>query len=327
MGKRIAFGAVAVVLTCVLTLALAEIGLRVYSRVTPNVDVEFFRYARMMKAAAPGSGVVFRHAPNRHERFYGVDVDTNSRGFRDREIPATNVPGSTRIALLGDSVTFGWGVAYGDRFSEILERAWSGDAGPVELVNTGHGNWNASQEYAALSELLDGVPLDGILQVWYINDAEPTPEHREAPWHSRFYLSIFLWSKKDLLQRRVGARQTYVEYYRGLYEEGAPGLDGFRTALRRTGEWARERNLPWVYVVLPEFHEFPGPFTDIYRTVAKEAAAAGAIVVDVTGAFAGEDPASMWVAHNDVHPNAKGHAAIARAILQQVDPSVFRHGA
>jgi lysophospholipase L1-like esterase len=327
LARRLLFGAASVLLTLLLTLALVEAGLRLYSRVTPNVDVEFYRYATLMKGAAPGSALGFRHAPDTHARLFGVDVAINSRGFRDAEIPAGKRAGETRVALLGDSVTFGWGVPYGDRFSEILEREWSRDGAPMELVNTGHGNWNTAQEAAALSELLAGDPLDGILQFWYINDAEPTPEHRDAPWYARFHLAIFVWAKGDLLQRRFGSKEGFEDYYRGLYEEGAPGYAEFGRALERTGEIARSRNLPWVFVLLPEFHAFPGPFEDVYAKVAADAERAGAIVVDVTRAFADEDPAATWVAHNDVHPNAKGHALIARAVRDAVDPSLFTRGA
>jgi hypothetical protein len=197
----------------------------------------------------------------------------------------------------------------------------------VELVNTGHGNWNAVQEQAALAELLAGDPLDGILQFWYINDAEPTPEHRDAPWYARFHLAIFVWAKGDLLQRRFGAKEGYEDYYRALYAEDEAGYREVRGALARTGDIARERGLPWVFVVLPEFHAFPGPFADVYARVAADARDAGALVVDVTGAFSQEDPATTWVARNDVHPNAKGHALIARAVRDAVDPTLFTRGA
>jgi lysophospholipase L1-like esterase len=69
-------------------------------------------------------------------------------------------------------------------------------------------------------------------------------------------------------------------------------------------------------VVLPEFHGFDpdGPFRDVYALVEERARAAGARVVDVTGAFDGVDPSTVWVAANDVHPNAKGHRIIADAL-------------
>jgi hypothetical protein len=122
----------------------------------------------------------------------------------------------------------------------------------------------------------------------------------------------------------LGTRESYVDYYRGLYESGAEGFSPFEEALGGIGEWTRTRSLPWIFVVLPEFHDFDGAFEDVYDLVRAKASAAGAIVVDATAAFRGHDPASIWVAYNDVHPNARGHAIIAEAILDQVDPAIFR---
>ena len=327
-GRSLLFGALGVLLVVLLCLVLLEIGLRVYSAVTPNVDVEFARYATVMKASRPGSAVSFLHAPDTRGTFFGVDVEIDSRGFRDRE-HGDKPAGATRVALLGDSVTFGWGVAYGDRFSEILEEAWSTEETPVELVNTGHGNYGTQQQAALLGELLADEPLDGVLQVWYINDAEPVPPHRELPWYGRFYTAIFLWSKTDLLRRRFGGGESYVDYYRGLYDEGAPGRAGFDRALSEIGEWTGSRGLPWVFVILPEFHDFAsdGPFEDVFRLVKERAEAAGATVVDVRDAFESVDPATVWVARNDVHPNAIGHAVIAEALRERVDPAIFRSSA
>lgn len=315
-GRRFAYGALTVALSLVIVFGLLEVALRVYAAVTPNVDVEFSRYAQSMKQRTD-SGVRFLHSPSERNTFFGVEVATNSRGFRDEELPAERAADEIRIGLLGDSVTFGWGVPYGERFSERLERSWTEAEGrPVRLINTGHGNYNTVQQLAMLDEHLAADDLDALLQVWYINDAEPTPEHREAPWYARFHVAIFLWSKTDLLSRRAGNRGSYVDYYRDLYHEDAAGYVAFVAALEETGRIARERGLPWWFVVLPEFHGFEadGPFEPVYAQVARAAEAAGARVVDAVPAFRGEDPAAIRVAVNDVHPNSYGHERIAAAI-------------
>jgi hypothetical protein len=324
--RRFLLPSAAVLFTLAITLVLVEGLLRIYCAVKPNVDVEFYRYASLMKGSVPGSDVKFMHRPSSRERFFGVDVEINSAGFRDAESLNDKPDGSARLVLLGDSITFGWGVPYGERFSEILERHWMERQGrPFEIVNTGHGNYNSVQELALLREKFSSSDVDGVLQVWYINDAEPTPEHREPPWYSRLYLSIFLWSKTDLLSRRLGARESYVDYYRNLYEPEAPGMLALERALAETGRWAAERNLPWVFVVLPEFHGFArgGAFEGICSKVGRLAAEGGATVVDAREAFRDTDPAAVWVAYNDVHPNSRGHSIIASAILEAVDPAIF----
>ena len=52
---------------------------------------------------------------------FAVGYRTNSRGLRDREYPLEKPAGKTRILALGDSFTFGHGIAYGERFTDILE--------------------------------------------------------------------------------------------------------------------------------------------------------------------------------------------------------------
>ena len=66
-----------------------------------------------------------------------------------------------------------------------------------------------------------------------------------------------------------------------------------------------------------------GPFEEVYERVADLTRAAGATVVSAVPAFRSVDPATIRVAVNDVHPNARGHAIIARAIREAVDPAAF----
>jgi hypothetical protein len=61
---------------------------------------------------------------------FAVAYKTNSRGFRDREYAVEKPAGKTRILALGDSFTFGHGIAYGDRFTDLLESAFD----DVELI-------------------------------------------------------------------------------------------------------------------------------------------------------------------------------------------------
>ena len=68
---------------------------------------------------------------------------------------------------------------------------------------------------------------------------------------------------------------------------------------------------------MPEFHDFSdgGPFAGV-RVREEGSGRRPAIVVDVTTDFKGQDPRTIWVAPNDVHPNAKGHAIVADAVVK-----------
>lgn len=70
---------------------------------------------------------------------FRVRVRTNADGFRGGPLPAAKPPGTVRIAVLGDSFTFGYGVrerqAYPARLARRLARAVPGCR--IEVVNLG----------------------------------------------------------------------------------------------------------------------------------------------------------------------------------------------
>ena len=67
-------------------------------------------------------------------REFRTHVVTNALGFRERRMPGPAAPGTLRVVALGDSFTQGYGVADGERFTDLLERALARrDARPVEV--------------------------------------------------------------------------------------------------------------------------------------------------------------------------------------------------
>ncbi len=66
-------------------------------------------------------------------------VATSSQGLRDRDYAIPAPPGTLRVAAVGDSYTFGWGVEADQTWVKALERGLGADrAGrPVEVVNLG----------------------------------------------------------------------------------------------------------------------------------------------------------------------------------------------
>ena len=82
-----------------------------------------------------------------------LPATTNSDGWRDAEFAAEPTPGKTRVVALGDSFTFGYGVDYGDRFTEVLEARRD-----VDVLNLGVFAYGTDQEL--LAYVHHGRPLD-----------------------------------------------------------------------------------------------------------------------------------------------------------------------
>ena len=78
--------------------------------------------------------------------YQGVTISTNALGFRDRELERKQ-DGELRILLLGDSITFGYGVSAEETYGRKLEAILASRLGRrVRTVNAGIGGFNTVQD-------------------------------------------------------------------------------------------------------------------------------------------------------------------------------------
>ncbi len=64
---------------------------------------------------------------------FSVIYKINSQGLRDKEYAFIKSKDKTRILVFGDSITFGEGIEYGERFSDIIEKSFPN----LEVINFG----------------------------------------------------------------------------------------------------------------------------------------------------------------------------------------------
>jgi hypothetical protein len=107
----------------------------------------------------------FHHSqrPGIETRFVSSEWDTsvviNSLGLRDDELLPKPV-GTTRIVVLGDSYTFGYGVEAAEAFPSVLERLVAGRDPAVDVVNAGIPSYSPTLEYLWLRERWEQVAPD-----------------------------------------------------------------------------------------------------------------------------------------------------------------------
>lgn len=299
-------------------LLLGELFFRGYFSVTQNYDVEMWRYARFLKMSVSDARSHV-HRPDASAWIMGAEVSINSHGLRDRDYGYEKPMEVTRILIIGDSVTFGFGIPAEDTYAKIIERRLNeSGTGKYEVINAGVGNYNTEQELAYFTAEGFRYHPDLVLLGWYINDAEATQKYPETFLTQHSIVYVFLRSMYTTLRALIEPGRDYGEYYRSLYTHER--WSAYQKTLQAFAQAVEKSGARLSVVLLPELHSLdPYPFADIHKEVAAAFAESGHQVVDVAPAFEGVRPSDVWVARDDTHPNSVGHALIAEYMLRNLN--------
>lgn len=311
------FSVAAILVSLLVSLAAMEIVTRTVIDDGMNFDLEMWKYAREIKRVSPIEGVGHDHTPDTESFLMGADVEINSMGLRDREYPLAKPEGMTRIVMLGDSVTFGWGVEEEDTVSTLLEnRLNDGLAAPVyEVINAGVGNYNSSMEITSFLEREAKLNPDIVVLNYFINDAEPTPQRKNSTVLENSYAAVYIMSRIDILERTYFGGADWRDYYSALYDEDAAGWQQNREAIRRLAEYCERNGIALMIVNYPELHQLADyPFPHVTDKVRALAAELDAPFHDLLPSVREFEPESLWVSPTDAHPNAKATRAFAASI-------------
>ncbi len=305
--------AVAVIIVAVnlALLAAIELGVRFYLDHNQVYDIEMSRYARKLKIPSQNPRIGHEHRPGASAHLMGVDVSINRDGLRDRDF-AVGQSASHRIIVLGDSLTFGWGVEFHDTFAKRLERSL-GEKGPVEVLNFGHGNYNTVQEVDLFLDKGLAYEPDQVVLFFFINDAEETPVRSRWGFLERSELVSLFWSRLRVALSTVAQDSDFAAYYSALYDEDAPAWRATQSAFELLRDTCRDRDIELRVVLLPELHQLADyPFREPHDRVLSVLKSLGIPALDLAPRFPTDvDPKTFWVAPDDAHPNASAQALIA----------------
>ncbi len=129
---------------------------------------------------------------------FEVEYRINSKGLRDRELPAEQVAGGRRVLCFGDSFVEGWGVAPAQRVSDLMEEELPG----AEVVNFGVAGYGTDQEWLLYEKHGQAWRPDWVVLFFYGND---------------------LWN--NAARQGIGAERGYKPYF-GLDSAGRLQLAG-----------------------------------------------------------------------------------------------------
>lgn len=284
--------------------------------------------ARLAYRTAASSGnagdFIGRHAQ-------GPPIQVNSLGFRDREIPAKQQD-HYRIAVVGDSIAWGQGLAAHERFSDRLGELLGAR---YEVFNFGQPGTqdHVGQLAKSLSTSPDFVLLQLYLTAFETEKMErprphpllPEPLDRRLEPASMLYdLLGIQWTR---LQQELGLVESYEQYLaRNLRDPNSTNSRAAFGLLREFVGRARRTGVPSGIVLFPATdamgpHGSGYPFAYLHERVSALCAEEQIPCLDLLPAFSkAEDPRTMWVSPFDAHPNAETNRRAAYAILVRFSP-------
>ncbi|MCK4509929.1 MAG: hypothetical protein KAU27_15370 [Desulfuromonadales bacterium] len=325
MSRMIVVRLIAIFVGVLLFWGVAEVACRLIFTQTVAYDVEMWRYAREVKTAGVTLGLRFEHRPNVHAHLMGVDVAINADGLRNREIARQKPEGVVRLAVVGDSVTFGWGVPQDQTYPKQLEVLLNqqqplGPEVSFEVINFGVGNYTAADSVAMLRYKALKYQPDMIIYGAFINDAEIPRETVSGPSLLRHSLAaVLIWGRLDRLWRQLGLRDDYQDYYLGLYRQGGEGRQRVGETLQAMAKLSQLQQVTMVVAWLPELHAASGdPFASVRTFYRNAAAENGATFIDLQESLPDNNRQRYWVSPDDAHPNAEACGLFARQIASQL---------
>ena len=290
----------------------------------------------------------------RYELKPGVDV--NWQGVRvitandgSRRIASrgsdTAADGALGIAILGDSSSFGWRVNFEESYGEVLRRLLEAHLErPVDVRNFSVPGYNSQQARVTFFRHVRPWKPRVVIVHHDFNDADPIdakplnylpPDYGENPLRS----IAIKWALRSVHEMRIGREMAVAgedpdgltRVYRN-YRTSGPLYDQHLRELESIArEAAREGIRPIAFVHNPwiepqaDFHRDPF-YTLLHVPVVRALSGYGYAVIDSYPLYqramldnGWPNLAPFWVVPPaDAHPSPAGHAAIARALFDQV---------
>lgn len=245
----------------------------------------------------------------------------NSHGLRGPEPD----PARPKLLMVGDSFTFGEGVAEQDTFAARVERSLApGFSPPPQMIAAAVPGYGSENEAARLPEWLGEFTPRAVVVVYVPNDPIPLDEELDhedlmtvgATESGPYVLRLV----RGALGRSAANRAVedwYGSFYFGAHRER---WDAARAALAGMKRRTTAAGAKFGVVIFPLLHRLDErPFAKIHDAVAAACAEMGAPVLDLTAVLAREPDHALWVHPTDHHPDARAHELAAEAISPFVE--------
>jgi hypothetical protein len=329
-----------------LALGCAAIGLTLHTRLTRQDAIALRNRGILLMVtltilvfgAEYATRIVFRDVTTSSDnggffsrRWYRTrPVHENAFRFRGREFSPAKPPGVYRVAVVGDSFTFGNGIRQEDRYSDLLQAELPSH---IEVLNFGTPGANTPEHLATVTRLLSEVHPDFVLLQWYVNDVEDDDaagRPRSSPlvpiraWHDWLNDHSALYTVANMqwaeTQVSLGWTQSYIAYLQQrLADPRGPDAQRDTALLRELIARCNRANVPIGIVLFPDTSgpiDNSYPFGFLHDRVLATCDEMQLTCLDLRASFAPiKDRKTLWASVLDHHPSARANAIAAERIL------------
>lgn len=280
------------------------------------------KWASLVHRRSAVDGLIYELNPGFDGRFIGTRVRINEHGLRGEAVELAKPKGVRRIAVLGDSTTFGYGVEDWQTYAHFLEEhlAAGDPAHEYEVLNFGTSGYNTLDEAVVLRTKALRFDPDLIVLGYNLNDADAEyqqPLHRtfaDLPWWQDTHL--YQHRARQARSRRIAAAGGPLRY---MYDRDGRNWAVVTEGLEQIAATLDDAGLQLVIAIFPGTQRVSElPFGWVREQVAEEAARHGFAVVDLAPPLAAAEEAGATVMLEHIHPTPRGHRIVARAIADHV---------
>jgi len=311
-------------LSLVTTLLVCEAGIRVlqYAEILPVLTKQLID-----KGDTPNKQVNARlirsKNPVLYTEFDPKDPNINNAGFRGKDFIIEKRPGTLRIAILGDSVGYGYSVPLEQTFASLVEQKLSAQGHQTEVLNFSVNGYSTAAELELYKVRVREYRPDIIVLAYVLNDPLPAAFVMQSVGSAKKQVDLFkkvarmsqlaawCYLRWQTLSQHLVKQKNYQAMYSNpdSWQASEAAISELELLTKNDGA----KLLAVIFPLLLDFENYP--MAEIHSQIAQTFKANNIPYIDLLTDFS-KVPYSELRPHpkDDTHPNAEGHAIAAEKI-------------
>ena len=272
-------------------------------------------------------------------RWMARHVVFNNYQMRDRDFNMQKAPGTVRIAAIGDSLAFGYGIKnVNNRYSNLLQDELTKAGYKVEVYNFGVSGLDTWNEIIQYDKSVKPFNPDIVVWEYYLNDAEPknsqgnmvlkraseeTPPIMVFLTDHSFFLDYLYWRFSTTYTNTFNElKNTDLEQYYipAVFKQHVADVASLSAELKANNS----RGITVVFPFLRFMPNYPSLAMQVHQTMDKIFASDGMTVIDILPDVKNKNATDLVVNRWDTHPNEYVNSLVAKKLYNTIVPMLIK---